>query len=287
MFIPAYGELFVSNVNAGFGFEAQYYLEDKFDFKGQFRKAYSRKFDLEREIAESNVNVISNEPNVFTYFELGGTYHVVDRLEDTETKMVLYSKNFKGNKWAAKVPEHIKVPSKVRKVYGARLGGFSYRPTTDLNRAMEEQNIEALLDQNQMPLDSTMQIFGNVSVPGAYIGGSMSWIKNFAIKPDRTYSTLVTDLIFTAYLDFIFAPSVDIDDIFFQDRIISTEPIETSNIGFRVGMEGKFNRTLGWAYGAELGVRPGVESRGFYAVVKISLPVYGTDLNYEKEAFGK
>ena len=41
---PLYGELFVTNVNAGFGLDVQYYLKDKADFHGQFRKTYSSQF---------------------------------------------------------------------------------------------------------------------------------------------------------------------------------------------------------------------------------------------------
>ncbi|HYC87355.1 MAG TPA: hypothetical protein VEB86_19115, partial [Chryseosolibacter sp.] len=33
-FQPLYGELFVSNINAGFGLEANYYYKDKADFRG-------------------------------------------------------------------------------------------------------------------------------------------------------------------------------------------------------------------------------------------------------------
>ena len=41
---PLYGELFVTNVNVGFGLDAKYYLKDKADFHGQFRKTYSSQF---------------------------------------------------------------------------------------------------------------------------------------------------------------------------------------------------------------------------------------------------
>jgi hypothetical protein len=57
--------------------------------------------------------------------------------------------------------------------------------------------------------------------------------------------------------------------------------------GFRMGLEGKYNRDLGWAYGIETGIRPGISGKGFYATFKISFPVYSTNLEYEREAFGK
>src|SRR5258705_9961912 len=43
-FQPLYGELFATNVNAGFGIEASYYHKDKFDLKASFRKPYSSEF---------------------------------------------------------------------------------------------------------------------------------------------------------------------------------------------------------------------------------------------------
>src|SRR3989337_3633935 len=52
---PLYGELFVTNVNAGFGAEAHYYFQDKADFRAHFRTTYSRQFfDLTRDVALNN-----------------------------------------------------------------------------------------------------------------------------------------------------------------------------------------------------------------------------------------
>jgi hypothetical protein len=58
-------------------------------------------------------------------------------------------------------------------------------------------------------------------------------------------------------------------------------------LGVRVGMDGRFNRMFSWAYGAEVGYRPSLEGRSFYAVFKISFPVFGTNLDYKVESFGK
>src|SRR3954470_23350260 len=57
-FQPLYGELFVANVNAGFGLEASYYYKDKADFRASFRKTYSRKFfDFSRDLSLNNSDV--------------------------------------------------------------------------------------------------------------------------------------------------------------------------------------------------------------------------------------
>ena len=69
-----------------------------------------------------------NTPYNFFYSELGGTYHIIDRDEDTESKFVLYNKNYsRDNKWETMVPEYILAPTKRRRIYGARLGGTYYQ----------------------------------------------------------------------------------------------------------------------------------------------------------------
>src|SRR4051794_24353011 len=77
-FQPLYGELFVTNVNAGFGLEASYYHQDKMDFRAHFRKSYSQGFyDFSRDLASKNSSV-ENHAQIFNYFEVGATYHVKD-----------------------------------------------------------------------------------------------------------------------------------------------------------------------------------------------------------------
>lgn len=284
-FQPLYGELFVTNINAGFGLQADYYLKDKFDFRIHTRKAYSSTTDFSRDVAKKNSDV-DNKPEVYNYYEFGGTYHIVDKEEDTETKVILYSKRYKGKKWAARVPEDIKIPSKVRKIYGARLGGLIFDSATDIKRAIDKQGV-TLVDKDNNPMASNTRIYGNVDTRAVYAGGSMTWIKNFAIKPDKGYGVLVNDLIFTTFFDVIFAPSIEVEDIYMDNVMFSSAPVKTTKLGFRAGMDGKFNRELGWGYGAEMGFRPSVKTRGFYALVKISFPVYSTNLNHRKEAFGK
>lgn len=307
-FQPLYGELFVTNVNAGFGVEASYYYKDKADFRAHFRKTYSRKFfDFGRDLALNNSDV-QNRAEVFNYFEFGGTYHIRDFEEPSKTKMFLYKNSYKGNKWAARVPLEAEVPCKVRKVYGARLGGIIWDSATDLGRALEDQGLtNGDLKSGDVSLRETffnpqtgkeekLNVFTNVGSKGFYVGGSMTWIRNVAVSFDK-FEQGVDDLILTTYLDILFSPSIKLDDIVYTDndpntaeegtRTYSVGPVRTKTFGVRGGVEGKFNRTLSWAYGAEIGYRPGIEGRTFYALVKISFPVYGTNLDYKVESFGK
>ena len=298
---PLYGELFATNVNAGFGLEANYYLQDKADFKVNYRRAYSSVFfDLAREQAKQTSEV-DNEPVVFNYFELGGTYHIKDFESSSKTKMFLYKKSYAGNKWAARVPLNAEVPCKVRKIYGARLGTIMWQSSVDLSNIMKKQELttadlsevnnegNTLYNAAYDPITNPtgdVNMFSNMSSIGLYVGGSLTWIRNVAVSFDK-FEAGVDDLILTTYLDVLVAPSVNLDNIVYKGTPYDVTPVSLTKVGFRAGIEGKFNRTMAWAYGGELGYRPGIEGRMFYALLKISFPVFGTNLDYKVESFGK
>lgn len=314
-FQPLYGEVFVTNVNAGYGLEAAYYLRDKVDFKAQLRKTYSQRFfDFTRDLADQNSSV-ENRAEIYNYYELGGTYHIKDFEKASKTNMVLYKKSYAGNKWAARVPLHAEVPCKVRIVYGGRLGGILWNSALDVGRILEDQGLvnEDLINMDPdsggpAALPSTeynnqqdlvpVNVFSNINSTTLYAGGSYSWIRNIAVNFDK-HEEAVDDLILTAYADFLYSPALSIDDIVYipkntngapliaNESTYSVSPIKLQPIGFRLGVEGKFNRQLGWAYNGEVGSRPSVKGRGFYVLLKISFPVFGTQLDYKVESFGK
>lgn len=301
---PLYGEVFATNINAGFGLEANYYLRDKVDFKAHFRKTYSKSFyDFARDLAARNSDV-DNRFEVFNYYEFGFTYHVKDFDESSKTKMFLYKSSYKGNKWAARVPLTAEVPCKVRKIYGARLGGIIWDSSTDLNRAMESQGLsysDFRSSDGILLSDFTTDanLFSNISSRGLYLGGSMTWIRNVAVSFDK-FEAGVDDLILTVFADLMFAPSLTLDNLVFtprdpnsglplltEQRSYDVSAVNLKKFGFRAGIEGKFNRQFSWAYGGEIGYRPSIEGKTFYALLKISFPVFGSNLDYGVEAFGK
>jgi hypothetical protein len=306
-FQPLYGDLFVSNVNAGFGIEALYYHLDKLDVKAQFRKSYSSKFfDLAREQATADGD-LDNQMEAFRYIELGGTYHIKDFEQSSKTKMFLYKNSYKGNRWASRVPLFAEVPCKVRKIYGVRLGAIQWNSSTDLNRALTKQkltNDDIKSGETSLPAEGynkdkaiePVDVFTNISSTGGYLGGSLSWIKNVAVNFDK-FEEGVDDLMLTVYADIMISPSIKLDDIVYTTRdadglpigtaVYSLDAVKTKSFGFRLGIDGRFNRTLSWAYGGEVGMRPSIEGRQFFAMFKISFPVYGTNLDYKVESFGK
>lgn len=304
---PLYGELFVTNVNAGFGMEAHYYFQDKADFRAHFRKSYSRKFfDFTRDLALDN-SVLDNRAQVFNYFEFGGTYHISDFEESSKTKMVLYKKSYRGNRWASRVPLNAEIPSKVRKVYGLRAGAIIWNSSTDLTRAMSHQGLtnQDLKDAEGNGLPDTwmngnrlepLNVYSNIASTNVYLGGSMAWMRNVAISFDN-YEEGVDDLMLTAFVDIIYAPSLTVDDVVYtstdpntnvsETRTYDVSPVKLQSFGARVGIDGRFNRTFSWAYGGEIGYRPSLQGRTFYALVKISFPVFGSNLDYKVESFEK
>ena len=304
-FQPFYGEVFATNVNAGFGVEASYYHKKKFDFKAHFRKTYSSNFfDFSRDLAKRNSGPgLKIQPEVFNYYEFGATYHVKDFETEGKTKMVLYKKEFKGNQWASRVPERAEVPCKVRKIYGARLGAIIWNSTTELSRALKKQGLtNASLTNPEgvgLPLTYTdpsgthdFNVYGNIYSASIYSGASISWFRNVGVSFDK-YDESVDDGLLTLFVDLQYAPYLKMDPVTYTDpgtgkkEDYSTGALKLSPIGFRAGIDGKFNRTLSWAYGGEMGYRPSIQGRTFYFMFKVTFPIYGSNLDYKVESFNK
>lgn len=284
-FQPLYGELFATNVNAGFGIDAHYFLQQKANFRAHFRKAYASSFfDLNHENAAQNSSV-ENEPANFNYFELGMTWHVKDFDTESKAKMVLYKKSYHPGEWAATVPLRVEVPCRVRKIVGARIGGIAWQSTLDFSNALQQDG-KTNLDFGSGEFNETLNLFSNIHSAGLYVGGSMTWIKNIAVGFDE-YEGSVDDGIITVFGDILYAPYLKVDDIIYQGNTYTTEILKLNPLGFRVGLDGKFNRKLSWGYGGEIGYRPSVAHLGFFATVKIAIPLYGTNLDNKLQAVSK
>lgn len=299
-FLPMYGEIHWTNVTAGFGAEIMYMHEDKIHINGQVRLPYFRNTDLTRFAAEESRNY---NPNVhafknYFYAEVGVTYHIWDKENEVTGNIPLYSKNYKGSKWAAKVAQTAEVPNKRREILGVRLGGVFHETATNVSAAIEKQNVTILAVESSDTLvidRGNGDHYSSVRSIGFYTGVSYTWIKNFAAKPDKTYSELVEDQIFSTFLDIFVFPWNQLDNfsVLTNPQDVATavlydaSGIRTFMFGARLGIDGKFNRELGWSYGSEIGIRPGINGFGFYGLLKVSFPVYSTKLDNKVEAFGR
>ncbi len=269
---PVYSELFATNVNIGFGIQIDYQVAKGLGLSANWRHPYARQTDFAREVAYKNQDNVDNN-KAFNYLEFGGTIHLSDRDHEAKTKIILYSKRYRGSKWANKIPEKLIIPSRVRKVLGFRWGGTIFNSTTDVVKAAAAQGV-SLVDEENNPVGDA-KLYGNLDAKGVYAGLSLQVIKNVAIKPHRDFGVLVNDLHFDAYLDILYAPSISLEDIILDGTIISGDQLETQEVGFRAGVQGKFNKRVGFSYGAEFGYRPSLKERSFYALFKLGLPVFG------------
>jgi hypothetical protein len=272
---PVYGELFMTNITIGYGFEIDYFLKDKLDLNASFRKAYAQKFDFIRDVAEKNSEAL-NDPKKFYFAELGASFHIIDREEASKAKFILYSETFHHqNKWESMIPKYIEAPAQLRRIYGIRVGAASYQSAIDINRIIS--------NQDEIPTDTLngLSVYSNIVNHGFYIGGLLRLIKNVTINFDQIYQQVTNDLIFSTYLDILLFPFTTVDDIRyipspgFPERTLSGEVINTSMVGIRAGINGKFNRDFSFGYNIEIGYRPGIQGQNFYVLGKVSFPLIG------------
>jgi hypothetical protein len=298
-FQPVYAELFATNVNAGFGVHATYYYEDKADFFASIRMPYSKSFfDFNRDLAYKNSDV-TIDPQVFTHIEIGGTYHIKDVESSGKTKMTLYKASYKGNKWASRVALQTEVPAKLRTIYGVRAGLVSWRTTVNLNSVLakqglsnadlkngSDQGLPVTITDPTTGIDDDFNTFTNMRSAVIFLGGSMGRFRNVAVSFDD-YEGAIDDNLLTLYADLMFAPAINLEPVTYNGEEYSTQTVRKSAIGARLGLDGKFNRTLSWAYGGEIGFRPGLSGRGLYTMFRLSFPVFGSNLDNKVESFGK
>ena len=76
----------------------------------------------------------------------------------------------------------------------------------------------------------------------------------------------------------MFAPSIRINDLNLAGETVSADEIDKLAMGFRAGLNLKFNRKLSWGTTVETGIRPGVKKRGFFVMFKMSFPIYAKKL---------
>lgn len=269
---PVYGELFATNVNIGFGLQADYQIAKGLGLTASWRRPYSRETDFAREVAYKNQDNLDHN-KTFNYLEFGGTIHISDRDQTGKSKIILYSKRYKGNKWANRTAEKLVIPSRVRKIVGFRWGGIMFNSTTDISKAAEQQGI-TLVDEENNEVNEA-KLYGNLDSKGIYAGISLHTIRNVAINPHRDFGVLVNDLHFNAFVDVLYAPAINVEDIILDGHIISGDQLETQELGFRAGIQGKFNKRFGFSYGAEFGHRPSLKERGFYTMFRLGFPVFG------------
>jgi hypothetical protein len=285
--MPLYVDYFSTNLNVGYGLRASYYLKEKMNFQLQARRAYAQVTDFARSAGQKN-KITSNKLTPSFYLEGGGTYHISDKAGAGNSRMVIYTRRYSYDKWAATVPEHVLIPSKIRHILGARLGGYFWNNAINLSDVTTRKNLT--LTAAEMPTDTLPEtrVYTNIQSAGIYLGGSFATIRNVAIKPKK-YDAYTNDVIFTLYADIIYAPFVKIenprirDEITKKDVVYDAAAIPVKNLGFRLGFDGMYNRDFGWSWGGELGYRPSVQGRSFFVTARVAFAI-GTRFDQKRTA---
>ena len=279
-FQPLFGDIGALNITGGFGVEGAYYHKDVFDVQLAFRTTYGQRFDMNRHAAIKNDQNGNNYP-LYYNLEFGGTYHIKDLVKESTSHVLLYSKQLKGTEWASTVAKSAVINGKVRTVIGGRLGGMLYSSTLDVSAALQAQNKELMYEDGTPVLESSM--YSNINAFVIYLGGSYSMIRNYAVEFSERYDPSGDDLLFTPFFDLMFAPSVRINDVILPTETVSANDIDKLALGFRAGLNLKFNRQLSWGTTIETGVRPGVKKRGFFVLFKMSFPIYARKLEPKEQ----
>lgn len=312
-FYPFYADAFKTNFNVGFGGQVNYLWKNKFDFHAHARSTYARFSDFSKLSGEKNSampidNTVPREEMInrvmvgklkgYRYLEIGGTYHFKDEAESGESKIVVYTNRYSDRKWASTVPEYIKVPSKVRKIMGIRAGAYYWGSSTNLGETLDKQKIQ-LISSAGDTLQTNAQLYTNLQSAGFYAGFKMMTMRNVVVKPKK-YDATANDMIFSAYADIMYAPLLKADDVTFRyksnnpqtvldrsqypDEYYSVSPVKVNHLGFRLGMEGMFNRDFAWTYGAEMGYRPSLKTRGFYTSVRVGFS-FASRMQQKRQAY--
>lgn len=280
-FQPLYGDVGALNVTGGFGVEGAYYHKSLFDAQLAFRTSYGRRFDLNRHAAAKNDTYGNNYP-LYYNLEFGGTYHIKDLMKESTSHVLLYSKQLKGTEWASTVAKSAEISGKVRTIIGARLGGILGSSTVNITGVLEAQNKEFFYEDGTPVLNEDM--YSNIQTFTIYVGGSYSMIRNYAVEFSDRWDPSGDDMLFTPYFDLMFAPSIRISDVILANETVSADAIDKLAMGFRGGLNVKFNRKLSWGTTVETGIRPGVKKRGFYLLFKMSFPIYAKKIAYQDKS---
>ena len=280
-FQPLYGDIGAINITGGFGIEGAYYHKSKFDLQLAFRTSYGKRFDINRDAATRNATNTDEFPMYFN-IEFGGTYHIKDVMKESSSKVLLYSKQYTGIEWASTVPRSVEISGNVRTIIGGRLGGMFSSTTANINAILSVQGID-LYDSEGLPILNEA-VYSNMQTFIIYLGGSYSWIRNYAVEFSERWDPSGDDQLITPYFDIMYAPSINLNDVTLNGETVSTADIEELSLGFRGGVNVKFNRKLSWGYGVEAGIKPGIKKRGFFLVFKMSFPLYAKKLGSKESS---
>jgi len=251
---PFYADIHSVNIAAGFSVRADALIMRRFEVRADFRRSYWDSKSGEEGKNLLSVNGIKNQ----LFFEGGGSLFFTNKTRRKSLKVVLSSYT-SGNYRHTK---SIQVPAHVRSMWGIR-GGFSYASTpvvleNDHTEYMQLLNKDGVDVSDQEDLDA-LTMFNRSTV---YAGLTWKTIKSLVVSTD--YGTKSNKNAADFYIDFLFAPTVNVRNIVKDDGTEYSVKFEGDNMkrmGWRTGWAVRSPNAIGLTYKFEMGSRPGYRSK--------------------------
>lgn len=273
---PVIAEVARMGNQAGYGLGLHYFSRRWLEADFQFRKTWSGKMDQAREDGYRNGNTGNALPVNF-HMEAGLLFHFIQKKSIDSLMVVLKPKAGVDDKLVEKVITNI--PYGVRSVYSFRLGAAYRQNTLDVSQALVRQgelNAAILLPEEYVDdqgLTRPFRAFSGMSSVISHAGINFSIIRNMARGFDD-YAVVSRDDVVSCYADLLYAPTLTIDHLLYDGSLFPLDALKINKAGFRVGIDVRHDRDLGFAVGAEAGFRPGPANGGAYMILKASIPVF-------------
>ena len=306
---PITADAMAMNAAVGSGLETHWITPFRgLELHGGIRGTFFNAMDLQKRAAAGSAvflqetkyddpsrNVLEKDFNRFLAWEAGAFYPFLEKKTNGKANIAVPDQSG--------VAENLELNAKVLRSLGARLGINGLQSTVSLNQALEDQNIE-LTGNNGTRLspkgssvvsgspytspEGRNSLFTSFSSTGLYAGIAMQRRKNISIKTE-TMGIVSSNSILTFYADLLFNPWTELKDFTITQssggsaETFGTGKIGLSKSGFRAGFEVRYNERNFMSAGAEIGYRPAIQGQGFYAALRLGIPVFSVG----KNAFSK
>ena len=286
------------NASVGSGLETHWISPFRgIEFHAGIRGNFFNAMDLQKRAASSAAIFIQTDKyddpsrnplavtlSRFLAWEAGGFYPIKEFLKNGKANISIPDQTG--------VAENLELNAKVLRTLGARLGVNSMRSTVSLNKALEDQNLElvgnkgnrlspkgATIGSVYRTRDDINSLFTSFASTGIYAGIGMQRRKNLNIKTE-TLGIISSNSILSFYADVMFNPWTSLQPFAYaangsgDKEEFQVDAINLSKFGFRTGFEIRHNENPFISAGGEIGYRPSIQGQGFYAALRIGIPVF-------------
>ena len=229
-------------------------------------------------------NPLKQDFSRFLAWELGGFYPLIEMRKDGKANISIPDQSG--------LVDNLELNAKVLRSLGARLGFNSLNSTVSLNKAMEDQQVELTGSKGTRlspkgssigPVYKTEEgknsLFSSFASSGFYAGIGLQRRKNLSIKTE-TMGIISSNSILSFYADVLVNPWTSLQPFSYvqngsgEKEEFEVDKIKLGKIGFRTGFEIRYNESPFISAGGEIGYRPSIQGQGFYAALRIGIPVF-------------